>query len=116
MLPVGIGPSDMAQAVTTVVVFNGLSVRDGIAAAGALAAKLRSVDLATYFPDYPFGSVHMETVSAPFLVRGAARQPAVCPFLACRAGWPTGGALLSQHRAAAPLRCTVAVAPLPCAG
>lgn len=51
---------------------------DGMAAAQALAATLRGPrpGLAQAFPAATFGAVHMEVVSAPFLVRPAVFMPA----------------------------------------
>ncbi len=70
-LPVAIGPEDTGQVVHTIALFPG-SVREGVAAAQALAQKLRSGAFIPTFDQRRFGRVHLEVCSAPFLVRGAA--------------------------------------------
>ncbi|KAL4419113.1 hypothetical protein ABPG77_004434 [Micractinium sp. CCAP 211/92] len=65
-LPVAIGPEDTGQVVHTIALFPG-SVQEGVAAAQALAQKLRSGAFIPTFDQRRFGRVHLEVCSAPFL-------------------------------------------------
>jgi len=69
ILPVAIGPMDTGQVVHTVALFPG-RVPAGTAAAMALAAKLRGGQLGRLFDERRFGKVHLEVLSAPYLVSG----------------------------------------------
>ena len=64
----GLEEEDRAQAVHTVVTFPG-PFAAGLAAAQQLEAKLLG-SVPQFFDKRFFGSVHMEAVSAPFLVGG----------------------------------------------
>jgi hypothetical protein len=61
---------DRAQAVHTVVTFPG-PFAAGLAAARQLEAKLLSSSVPQFFDKRKFGNVHMETVSAAYLVGDA---------------------------------------------
>jgi hypothetical protein len=66
-MPVGIGGEDLAQAVHAVALFAG-PIAKGMAAAQQLQEKLRAGSLAPYLDPKKFGKVHLETLSAPYLV------------------------------------------------
>ena len=68
-MPVGIGGEDLAQAVHAVALFAG-PIAKGMAAAQQLQEKLRAGSLAPYLDPKRFGKVHLETLSAPYLVSG----------------------------------------------
>ncbi|KAL4448211.1 hypothetical protein ABPG75_005430 [Micractinium tetrahymenae] len=65
-LPVAIGPEDTGQVVHTVALFPG-TIREGVAAAQALAQQLRSGSFTGAFDQRRFGRVHLEVCAAPYL-------------------------------------------------
>jgi hypothetical protein len=86
-MPVGIGGEDLAQAVHAVALFAG-PIAKGMAAAQQLQEKLRAGSLAPYLDPKRFGKVHLETLSAPYLVSGLLAWGCGCCHPSCNGVQP----------------------------